>query len=206
MCPLHSMHLVTRQWAFQTRAGHTRAHGRVRPGAAEPAWWCAAPPRARCGHRHSGGAGVHGPQPRVCQPCTAPSHIEAGCALAKPAAGVWSHHRRSAWRPRLQWLQRWPWSMPPPPPPLLHLNGAPRLVGGAAHTPLHPCPAHQPPCPTPAPARRRCVCAQLSRPRPQMDRCMARGAARWTHWDLNTGLSACGADVIPLHHVPEWRW
>ena len=24
----------------------------------------------------------------------------------------------------------------------------------------------------------------------------------WTHWDLNPGPSACGADVIPLHHVP----
>ena len=24
----------------------------------------------------------------------------------------------------------------------------------------------------------------------------------WTHWDLNPGLSACEADVIPLHHVP----
>ena len=28
----------------------------------------------------------------------------------------------------------------------------------------------------------------------------------WTHWDLNPGPSACEADVIPLHHVPEWRW
>ena len=27
----------------------------------------------------------------------------------------------------------------------------------------------------------------------------------WTHWDLNPGPSACEADVIPLHHVPdEW--
>ena len=25
---------------------------------------------------------------------------------------------------------------------------------------------------------------------------------KWTHWDLNPGPSACGADVIPLHHVP----
>ena len=24
----------------------------------------------------------------------------------------------------------------------------------------------------------------------------------WTHWGLNPGPSACGADVIPLHHVP----
>ena len=24
----------------------------------------------------------------------------------------------------------------------------------------------------------------------------------WTHWDLNPGPSACGADVIPLHHAP----
>ena len=24
----------------------------------------------------------------------------------------------------------------------------------------------------------------------------------WTHWDLNPGPSACGADVIPLHHEP----
>ena len=26
--------------------------------------------------------------------------------------------------------------------------------------------------------------------------------ARWTHWDLSPGPSACEADVIPLHHVP----
>ena len=25
----------------------------------------------------------------------------------------------------------------------------------------------------------------------------------WTHWGLNPGPSACGADVIPLHHVPR---
>ena len=25
---------------------------------------------------------------------------------------------------------------------------------------------------------------------------------QWTHWDLNAGPSACGADVIPLHHEP----
>ena len=25
----------------------------------------------------------------------------------------------------------------------------------------------------------------------------------WTHWDLNPGPSACEADVIPLHHVPN---
>ena len=25
---------------------------------------------------------------------------------------------------------------------------------------------------------------------------------KWTHWDLNPGLSACEADVIPLHHAP----
>ena len=62
------------------------------------------------------GAGVRGPQPRVCQPCTALSHSEAGCALAKPTAGVRSHRRRSAWRPRLQWLQIWPWSLAKPPP------------------------------------------------------------------------------------------
>ena len=24
----------------------------------------------------------------------------------------------------------------------------------------------------------------------------------WTHWRLSPGPSACGADVIPLHHVP----
>ena len=24
----------------------------------------------------------------------------------------------------------------------------------------------------------------------------------WTHWDLNPGPSACGVDVMPLHHVP----
>ena len=28
--------------------------------------------------------------------------------------------------------------------------------------------------------------------------------AKWTHWDLNPGPSACEADVIPLHHVPRW--
>ena len=27
--------------------------------------------------------------------------------------------------------------------------------------------------------------------------------AKWTHWDLNPGPSACEADVIPLHHVPS---
>ena len=26
---------------------------------------------------------------------------------------------------------------------------------------------------------------------------------RWTHWGLNPGPSACRADVIPLHHVPD---
>ena len=25
----------------------------------------------------------------------------------------------------------------------------------------------------------------------------------WTHWGLSPGPSACGADVIPLHHVPS---
>ena len=33
----------------------------------------------------------------------------------------------------------------------------------------------------------------------------ARGAGatrEWTHWDLNPGPSASGADVIPLHHEP----
>ena len=25
----------------------------------------------------------------------------------------------------------------------------------------------------------------------------------WTHWGLNPGPSACRADVIPLHHVPD---
>lgn len=30
----------------------------------------------------------------------------------------------------------------------------------------------------------------------------------WTHWGLSPGPSACGADVIPLHHVPlaSWLW
>ena len=28
------------------------------------------------------------------------------------------------------------------------------------------------------------------------------GVQKWTHWGLNPGPSACGADVIPLHHVP----
>ena len=27
--------------------------------------------------------------------------------------------------------------------------------------------------------------------------------SKWTHWDLNPGPSACEADVIPLHHVPD---
>ena len=26
---------------------------------------------------------------------------------------------------------------------------------------------------------------------------------KWTHWGLNPGPSACEADVIPLHHVPD---
>ena len=26
---------------------------------------------------------------------------------------------------------------------------------------------------------------------------------KWTHWGLNPGPSACKADVIPLHHVPD---
>ena len=29
---------------------------------------------------------------------------------------------------------------------------------------------------------------------------------KWTHWDLNPGPSACGVDVIPLHHVPLRQW
>ena len=32
---------------------------------------------------------------------------------------------------------------------------------------------------------------------------MALLAGKWTHWDLNPGPSACGADVIPLHHEPH---
>jgi hypothetical protein len=28
---------------------------------------------------------------------------------------------------------------------------------------------------------------------------------KWTHWDLNPGPSACGADVMPLHHAPDER-
>ena len=28
---------------------------------------------------------------------------------------------------------------------------------------------------------------------------------KWTHWDLNPGPSACEADVIPLHHVPNTK-
>ena len=27
--------------------------------------------------------------------------------------------------------------------------------------------------------------------------------SKWTHWGLNPGPSACEADVIPLHHVPD---
>ena len=26
---------------------------------------------------------------------------------------------------------------------------------------------------------------------------------KWTHWGLSPGPSACEADVIPLHHVPD---
>ena len=29
---------------------------------------------------------------------------------------------------------------------------------------------------------------------------------KWTHWGLNPGPSACEADVIPLHHVPNDNW
>ena len=28
-------------------------------------------------------------------------------------------------------------------------------------------------------------------------------ASPWTHWDLSTGPAACGAGVMPLHHVPS---
>ena len=28
---------------------------------------------------------------------------------------------------------------------------------------------------------------------------------KWTHWGLNPGPSACEADVIPLHHRPNWH-
>ena len=32
---------------------------------------------------------------------------------------------------------------------------------------------------------------------------LSKSAKIWTHWDLNPGPSTCGADVIPLHHVPQ---
>ena len=28
---------------------------------------------------------------------------------------------------------------------------------------------------------------------------------KWTHWGLNPGPSACEADVIPLHHSPNYQ-
>ena len=33
---------------------------------------------------------------------------------------------------------------------------------------------------------------------------LLRNLIKWTHWDLNPGPSACEADVIPLHHAPNW--
>ena len=32
------------------------------------------------------------------------------------------------------------------------------------------------------------------------------GIHHWTHWGLNPGPSACEADVIPLHHVPDAKF
>ena len=32
-----------------------------------------------------------------------------------------------------------------------------------------------------------------------------RVEGKWTHWGLNPRPSACEADVIPLHHVPNER-
>ena len=32
--------------------------------------------------------------------------------------------------------------------------------------------------------------------------CRIEAVEAWTHWDLNPEPSACGADVMPLHHVP----
>ena len=32
--------------------------------------------------------------------------------------------------------------------------------------------------------------------------CAREDQHEWTHWGLSPGPSACGADVIPLHHVP----
>ncbi len=51
-------------------------------------------------------------------------------------------------------------------------------------------------------ARRRRLrgCAHLG---PQW--CSASHCAKWTHWGLSPGPSACEADVIPLHHVPIER-
>ncbi len=41
---------------------------------------------------------------------------------------------------------------------------------------------------------------KLSGPKAQL---FAKKTKKWTHWDLNSGPSACDADVIPLHHVPS---
>ena len=35
-----------------------------------------------------------------------------------------------------------------------------------------------------------------------VEQACAKPPTKWTHWDLSPGPSACGADVIPLHHVP----
>ena len=37
----------------------------------------------------------------------------------------------------------------------------------------------------------------------ELQKRVALGNNKWTHWDLNPGPSACEADVIPLHHVPS---
>ena len=46
-----------------------------------------------------------------------------------------------------------------------------------------------------------CLCAVASRTLLQPSRKDATPAPKWTHWDLNPGPSACGADVIPLDNA-----
>ena len=47
-----------------------------------------------------------------------------------------------------------------------------------------------------------CVCGRWTLHQEQR---ILRVEGKWTHWGLNPGLSACEADVIPLHHVPNER-
>ena len=60
-----------------------------------------------------------------------------------------------------------------------------------------PFPPPTPPPPSPSPSPR-----QVAKRR-SAGTVNASLAANWTHWGLNPGPSACEADVIPLHHVPD---